>query len=258
VSDQPDDYGGVTSRYYDAAYAALRGPSGDADWYLTLARASAGPVLELGVGTGRVMLPIAAEGLACTGLDPSPGMLDVLRGKNPPDNLRLAQGRMQDFDLGGDRFALIFAAFRVFQHLYTVEDQIACLTAVRRHLVPGGAFAFDVFVPSLARTAILEEPETEDVRFADGGDEIVRYTAVRRNHPEQLMQVRMRYERRRRGKAISDDVVEFSMRYFHRYELHHLLKRAGLGRIELCGDFHGRPFGEDATSFVIVARPEDD
>lgn len=248
------DYGRVTSRYYDATYAALRDPSGDADWYLALARASGGPILELGVGTGRVLLPIAAEGLACTGLDPSPEMLDVLRSKHPPDSLSLIPGRMQDFDLPGERFALIFAAFRVFQHLYRVEDQLACLAAVRKHLAPGGAFAFDVFVPSPARTAVVEEPEREDVRFRQGADEVIRYTAVTRNHAEQLIHVRMRYERRRDREVVCDEAVEFDMRYYYRYELQHLLNRAGLGRIELYGDFDGRSFDEEATSFVIVAR----
>ena len=249
-----DEYGPVTSRYYDATYAALRDGSGDANWYLGLAREASGPVLELGCGTGRVLLPVAQEGIACTGLDASPAMLDVFRHKNPPDNLRLVTGTLQTFDLGDERFALIFSAFRVFQHLYTVEDQLACLARVRTHLAPGGALAFDAFVPSLNRMAILHEPEVEDARFEQQGDEIVRYVSVRRNIPEQLTQVSMRYERRRGGDVVANETVEFQMRHFFRYELEHLLERAGFDQIELFGDFDGTPFGEGATSFVVVAR----
>ena len=250
-----DQYGQVTARYYDAAYAQLRDASGDVAWYHRLARDSGGPILELGVGTGRVLLPIAAEGVACTGLDASAAMLDALRAKRPPANLRLVEARMQAFDLGSDRFPLVIAAFRVFQHLYTVEDQLECLARVRRHLASGGALAFDVFVPRMARMGIPEEPEVEDARFADGEDEIVRFTSVRRDAHAQLTNVRIRYERSRAGQRVSDEVVEFAMRHFFRFELEHLLARAGFGDVTWYGDFRGTPLGPDATDFVVVARP---
>src|SRR5215470_962310 len=108
MSHPPDDYA-VTARFYDAAYATLRDPCGDAEFYRDLARETGGPVLELGCGTGRVLLPIAQEGMACTGLDLSPAMLAALRRKNPPPTLRLVEAPMQDFDLGPDRFRLVLA-----------------------------------------------------------------------------------------------------------------------------------------------------
>jgi SAM-dependent methyltransferase len=252
-----DGYGRTTARYYDGAYAGLRADSADAAWYARLARQAGGPVLELGVGTGRVLLPIARElepaGVSCVGLDRSPSMLAALAAKSPPANLRLAEAPMQDFDLG-ERFALVFSAFRAFQHLDTVEDQLRCLGCVRRHLLPGGAFAFDVFVPGLERTAIIEEPEAEDARFEEAGEEVVRLTSVRRELDRQLIHVRMRYERRRDGMVVGEDVVEFQMRYFFRFELEHLLARAGFTDITLYGDFEGTPFGPASSEFVIVAR----
>ena len=114
-----DPYGGVTARYYDAAYAVLRAPSQDVAFYVELARAAGGPVLELACGTGRVLLEIARQGIACAGVDLSPRMLARLRAKGAPPSLRLVQAPMQRFDLGSDRFALIYSAFRGFQHLYT-------------------------------------------------------------------------------------------------------------------------------------------
>ncbi len=249
-----DEYGSITAKYYDGAYRALRDSSGDGAWYRKLAREAGGPVLELGCGTGRVLLPIAASEIPCVGLDSSPAMLDTLRAKKPPANLDLELGRLQDFDLGDRRFALIFAAFRVFQHLYTVEDQLACLSAVRRHLASGATFAFDVFVPRLDRMAIVEEPEMEDVRFEQDGDTIVRYASVKRNIPTQMMDVRMRYQRLRGDEVVGNEVVEFQMRYFFRYELEHLLRRAGFDEIQLYGDFEETPFGEGASSFAVLAR----
>ena len=249
-----DGYGRVTARYYDAAYGAMSSLGADLDFYLELAREAGGPVLELGCGTGRALLPIAAEGIPCTGLDASPAMLAALAAKSPPSNLRLVQAFMQDFDLQSDRFALIFSAFRAFQHLYSVRDQLACLLCVRRHLAPGGSFAFDVFNPRLARIAILEEAEEEDLRFELDGDEVVRFTSVQRRPDVQLQRVHMRYERRRGGEVVSNEEVSFDMRHFYRYELEHLLRRAGFEELTLYGDFDRSPLGPDSPALIHVAR----
>src|SRR5262249_42907932 len=139
------DYGSSAARYYDGAYALLRRDSGDIEFYRSLARETGGPVLELGCGSGRVLLPVASDGLACTGLDASHEMLESLRLKQPPANVRLVEGRMEAFEFGRERFALIYSAFRAFQHLLGVSEQLACLAGVRRHLAPRGLFAFDVF-----------------------------------------------------------------------------------------------------------------
>ncbi len=249
-----DPYGEVTARFYDTAYARLRDPSGDREFYLGLAREAGGPVLELGCGTGRTLLPIARAGIPCTGLDASPAMLAALHRKNPPSTVRLVRAPMEKFDLQNDRFALIFSAFRAFQHLVTLEQQLHCLECVRRHLAPGGLLAFDVFTPRLDRIAIVEESEREDVRFEQDGEEVVRHTSVERDLTRQVMQVRMRYERRRGGGVVGGDVVEFSMRYFFRYELEHLLTRAGFSDLSFLGNFDGRPYDYHAGETICLAR----
>jgi SAM-dependent methyltransferase len=249
----PDTYDRAMAESYDAEYAQIRDPSGDRAFYAALARAGGGPVLELGCGTGRLLLPIAALGLPCVGLDVSPTMLDVLRAKAPPPNVRLVEGSMSDFDLGADRFALVFAGFRSFQHLLTVDEQLAALACVRRHLAPGGRFAFDVFVPDLARTAAAEEPEREDVRAPDGEDELRRFTRVRRDHVCQVLEVTMRHERWRAGAKVQEGVSKLELRWFWRYEVEHLLARAGLAIEALHGGFAGEPY--DATrELIVVAR----
>ena len=164
-------------------------------------------------------------------------MLDALRAKSTFPNLRLVHAPMQRFDLGGDRFGLIFAAFRAFQHLYTVEDQLACLACARRHLAPGGRLAFDVFAPRLARIALAEEPETAELRFAARRRVIVRYATVTRDHPAQLLTVRFRYERSADGRVVANEHATFQMRWFWRFELEHLLARAGFSDVAIYGDF---------------------
>src|SRR6476469_2162090 len=115
----------------------MRDPSGDAAFYRGLARDAGGPVMEPGCGTGRVLLPIAALGIPCVGVDASPAMLAALRAKSPPPNLELVEARMETFDLGERRFRLITCPFRAFQHMLDVPSQLATLANVRRHLAPG-------------------------------------------------------------------------------------------------------------------------
>ena len=247
----PPEYEAVHARWYDPTHATRRN---DAAFYRDLARDVGGPVLELGCGTGRVLLPIALDGLECTGLDRSPAMLDALRAKQPPANLRLVVAPMQDFDLGPARFRLVFSAFRPLQHLYTVEDQLACLACVRRHLAPHGVFAFDVFQPALARIALPEEPEYEEDRFAESGDEIVRLASLRRDVATQIQDVTIRFERRRDGRVVGSESEHFRMRWYYRYELEHLLARAGFAVVALYGDFDRRPFDGDASEMVFLAH----
>jgi SAM-dependent methyltransferase len=249
-----DSYGPVTARYYDAEYAVVPALGPDAAFYRELAHAADGAVLELGCGTGRALLPIAGDGLPCTGLDASDEMLGALRAKRPPPNLRLVCAPMQRFDLGGERFALIFSAFRAFQHLDTVEAQLACLSCVRRHLEPGGLFAFDVFHPGLARIAQLEEPEFEELRFPHEGDEVVRYTSITRDVGRQVQRVRFRFERRRGGQVVGNELAEFAMRWFYRFEIEHLIARAGFELAALYGDFDRSPFTGASPSIIALAR----
>jgi ubiquinone/menaquinone biosynthesis C-methylase UbiE len=248
-----DSYGAVTARFYDAAYGVSPQLGADVDFYRALARETGGPVLELGCGTGRVLLEIARDGLACTGVDASQAMLDVARSKASRPAPRLIRAAMQEFDLGGERFRLIFSAFRAFQHLYTIEDQLRCLVRVRAHLAPGGRFAFDVFQPRLERLCLDEEPEEEDLRFQHGDEEVVRHVRVSRDRAAQLQRVTMRYERRRGERLVANEETSFRMRWFHRFELEHLMARAGFDDVRIHGDFDHSPVERDSPAFVVVA-----
>src|SRR5262245_15801981 len=255
ATELDDEYGRATARFYDAAYARAPHLDGrDVRFYRELARETGGPVLELGCGTGRVLLEIARDGVPCTGLDASRQMLARLAEKSTFPGPRPVHAPMQRFEIPGQPFSLIFSAFRAFQHLYDVEDQLGCLACVRRHLAPGGRLAFDVFAPDPARTALPEEPEQEDLRFAQDGEEVVRHAHVRRDPAQQLLSVRFRYERFREGRVVGNERASFRLRWFWRFELEHLLARAGFAEVAIFGDFDRRPVGAGTPAFVVVAR----
>jgi SAM-dependent methyltransferase len=248
--EDDDSYDKVTAHYYDAAYAQHPAVGPDVAFYRDLAREAGGPVLEVGCGTGRVLQAIAAEGLPCTGLDAAPGMLARLTRDAP--EVRTVVGDMRDFDLGQERFALIYSAFRPFQHLTTVDDQLRCLGCLARHLAPGGRVAFDVFRPS-ARIHVVEEPEAIDLEFEQDGEQVARHTAVWRDAATQVQRIRFRYVASRDGAVVREDETFLSMRWFFRYELEHLMARAGF-EVEIYGDFERGPVTVDSKDFVVVGR----
>jgi SAM-dependent methyltransferase len=121
----------------------------DVDFYVREAVRSGGPVLELGVGTGRIAVPIAAAGMRVVGVDSSEGMLAVAReqARLAGVELDLRFGDLRDPPVD-EEFALVVIPFRTLLHMQTDADRRAALHAVRSRLRDGGRFVFDVFTPA--------------------------------------------------------------------------------------------------------------
>jgi SAM-dependent methyltransferase len=140
---------------HPALYDALLPTSPDhLAFYLALAEAHAGGVLELACGTGQLIVPIAARHPGACGLDLSKAMLDAARhaALTFEVQLDLVEADMRGFQVGR-QFAAIFVARNSLLHLSTAQDFAAVFSAVRSHLRPGGVFAFDVFNPDVRTLA---------------------------------------------------------------------------------------------------------
>jgi hypothetical protein len=178
-------------------------------------------------------------------------MLAVLRAKNPPPNLELVEGRMETFDLGGRRFPLITCPFRAFQHLLTVDAQLATLANVRKHLAPGGAFAFDVFDPKLAWLVAPGNEERLDATFTLGGVQTRRFARTTRvDLASQTLDVTFRFE-----PANADGNTTVRLRWFYRFEIEHLLARAGLTDITVYGGYDRRPWRPEGDTVIVARAP---
>ena len=120
----------------------------DVPFYVDEAVRSGGPVLELGVGTGRIAVPVAASGVRVVGVDLSAGMLEVAgeRAALAGVELDLRQGDMRDPPVEGE-FPLVLCPFRSLLHMETDTDRRAALRAIARCLSGDGRFVFDVFAP---------------------------------------------------------------------------------------------------------------
>lgn len=239
---------------YDSVpiYAARQ----DVDFYVAEAKQARGAVLEIGCGTGRILLPIARAGCAITGLDGSPAMLERCRVKvaaestTVQDRVRLVHGDMRDFNLGAV-FPLIIAPFRVVQHLITVEDQLKFLARAADHLAPGGRLVFDVFNPRfdmLVGSDGVEREDTPEQRLPDGRTLRRTYRVSRVRWVDQVSEAELIYYVD--GKRY---VQAFEMRWYLAAELRHLLTRAGFRVREMYGDFARGPVVDGCPELIVVA-----
>jgi SAM-dependent methyltransferase len=251
---------------YDLVTPASFG--GDLEWYCRRANDSGGPVLELGAGTGRIALQLAADGIPVHALESNAAMLDALRRKidGSPDDVRRrivpVEADMRSFQLE-TTFALVIAPFRAILHNLTEDDQLACFKRVHGHLRPGGRFLFNVFHPSLEYMARNAGALTGVWRWAGTYRRPDRSMVVR-SEANQYDTVRRRVHSLHRYEDYGTDGVlrrtvlhRLELAYLYAADIERLLTRAGFASIDIRGGFDGRPFGRDTDELVVDAVAED-
>lgn len=261
MAESFDEYG-AAAEYYD--YVPTYAEREDVRFFVDMALQTGGPVLELGCGTGRVLLPVARAGIEITGLDLSQGMLAILQrrlAEEPPEvqaRVRLVEGDMRDFDLGR-QFALVTIPFKPFQHLVTVEEEMACLAAIRRHLLPGGRVVLDLFNPSMKAltddSRFDEQPPEAEVELPDGTRFYRTWRTVDRNYFTQVQQVEMYYYVTHPDGREERAVHAFPMRWLYRFEAEHLLARCGFEVEHLYAGYDESEYGSKYPGeLIFVAR----
>ena len=207
--------------------------------------------MELGSGTGRVLIDIAKAGKAVVGLEPSEHMLGRCRenldgvSRKVSDNVKLFQGQMQSFLLRG-RFGLAICPFNSFLHLLSVEEQLSCLTRVHQHLIPGGRFAFDVFDPDIRRMAsarFTEEGRPQRFELPTGSRIELRISNKSVDFLSQRIDSEISLEVTHRDGRRERVLHPVLQRYLFRYEAEHILERCGFEVEALYSDFQGSPHG---------------
>jgi len=238
--------------YYTATYAQR---IDDVAFYVALARRSPGPVLEYGVGNGRIALPVARHGAAVVGVDDSAPMLDDLRARlkgEPPEvaaRVRLVRGDMRRVRLA-ERFPLVICPFNTALHLYSRADVERFLARVREHLAPRGRFVVDLSMPSLEDLARRPSRPYNAPRFRHPtagvvvkNREIFDYDAVR-----QVLFVTMEFEPV--GAPGDAWIVPLAHRQFFPQEWEALLHYNGFVVERVDGDFHGGPLTGESDVMV--------
>jgi SAM-dependent methyltransferase len=252
-----DEYSDVAQLYDHVVPYATRG---DVEFFVDEALAANGPVLEVGCGTGRVLIPTARAGVSIDGLDASAAMLARCREKlaAEPEAVRkrtaLHEGDMRSFELA-TRYALVTLPFRPFQHLLTADDQVACLTTIHRHLRPDGRLILDLFNPSIDylanRPLGLEMPEGPATTLPDGRRLERTFKIVKADRFEQVNDIELIYHITDTDGHTRRSVHAFRMRYLFRYEAEHLLARTGFVVDQLYAGYDRSAYGSTYPGELI-------
>jgi SAM-dependent methyltransferase len=252
----------LSAKYYDDAYA-VKPDLVDLPFYVDLAKQIGGPILEMGCGTGRVLLPIARMGIEIHGLDNAPTMLGILRERiqNEPEQVRsqiaLHQGDMRQFR-GQKKYALVTIPFRPMQHMYTLEDQVAALKTGAFHLDDDGILALDVFFPKfqLMDVGIGEEMlELEWPARSHPGRIVRRYfkkDAVDKIH--QVFSATFIFRTYHNETLVSEETERIKLSYYAYPQLKALFRLAGLEAVEEYGSFSKTPLDNTAKEMIFLLR----
>jgi SAM-dependent methyltransferase len=238
--------------FYDLEYGHK---DDDIAFYLDIAEQYGSPILEIGVGTGRIALALAEAGHTVWGLDNSAHMLKKAAAKlhRMPAQFRkrivLKQNDMRAFRLR-KRFRCAIIPFRAFLHNLTVQEQLHTLQRIHDHLQPGGILAFDLFVPIyhvLCKTEWKLEIPEEDLAAVHSGVSIT--STVKHDPVRQLLQIVNVYHQKKRDRKAT-----MFYRYVFRYEMEALLIAAGFELVWCGSGFDEEPYDFHSGVMALIAR----
>ena len=220
------DYEGLVAKWYDRLIASEKN---DVAFYCERAGEVDGPILELGCGTGRVLVPICGTGKDIEGLDVSGEMLAICRRKLARKGLsaKLLRQDCADFDTGR-RYSMIFMSGGSFQLLAAPGQAESCLARVHSHLSPGGRFLLDVF-----KIKGDSDGEWHDGRSASRGRQELRCRSISRTDTKNQVQTsQWRYELYRDGELTEVQEAELALRWYEDDQLPNMLRTAGFSSVE--------------------------
>jgi ubiquinone/menaquinone biosynthesis C-methylase UbiE len=254
--------------FYDWENAQTLGRRDVAFWTRIASRA-AGPVLELGCGTGRVTIPLARAGVEIVGVDRSAPMLERARkrvrsgarARGAPKRVpsvrapyvRLVRADIRTLPFGGGSFPTVIAPYGILQSLTRPRDLTAALDSVARVIAPGGTFGIDL-VPDVPKWR--EYSNRVQLRGRSGGAHLTLVESVRQDPKRRLTTFQQTFLARR-GARIEEHQFELTFRTLSVAEMSRQLERAGFRIDAVLGDYRGRPWDHRATVWIILARMAD-
>lgn len=256
------EYDRTDAGFYDRFSTGI---DGDVAFYVEEAQTAGGPVLEIGCGTGRIMIPIAESGVTIVGLDRAPAMLEIARDKvagrsvDIRQRIRTVESDMRAFDLD-QRFSLVVIPYRTFNYMLTEEDQRRTLRRINDHLFDHGRLVFDVLDPGPeVMAASLETPGGSldhiwTFTHPDSGNRVMAWDTRKYDPAGQTIKVHQFFqELDHEDREVSNTVIPIFYRYLYRYEMQHLLEICGFEVEAVYGDFR-RSRLHDGNDQVWIAR----
>ena len=219
-----------------------------------------GEILEVGCGTGRVMIPLLQRGHRVTGIEISPLALQTAQAKldlgRLSDRASLHLADMRTFSLPQKQFSFAFLPINTFMHCQTTTDQQATLATIYHHLQPGGRLVVDLFHPSpqmlLASDGelLLEQQRLDELT----GQTTQWFISRRLQLAEQRQEVIFILDEIDQNGLVRRETISFSLRYLHRFELTLLLNQAGFRVLETLGDYDQSEFDDLSPRIISIAE----
>ena len=232
----------------------------DLGFYLNFAKRTGSPILELGVGTGRVALTLARAGYQVVGLDSSPRMLELCNQKltgSLRDRLSLIQGDFREFDLM-QRFKMVFSAANTFAHITDGKGQELVLEAVRRHLEPQGILILDLDNPEVmflnegGSSGLLLDWVRPSLRSKGY---IIKLVNGWKEPEKQLKHITFMYDEVGEDSVVRRTIASFPLRYSYRSEMDLLFKHAGYQIDAVYGSYDLDEYTAHSERMIFVATP---
>jgi ubiquinone/menaquinone biosynthesis C-methylase UbiE len=243
------------ARYYDADFNDY---VDDVHFYRQYAQRQGGAILELMCGTGRVLVPLAADGFTLTGVDSSPAMLARARERLAAQeltNATLIEGDVREVILPERHFGLAFVAINSFMHLEHVRDQLATLEIARKALNKRGLLVLDLFNPDPVQIMAEDNRLVLDRAYELDGKHVQKFVAIDSDISTQTSAVTYIYDETDKAGALTRRTMRFTMRWFYRYELEHLLARADFMLRAIYGSYDLDDYTSSSARLIVVASP---
>jgi len=256
----PIDIRQEAAKYYDAG----RVPFEDIGFYRKQIPHPLAHILELGCGTGRVLLPLVGHCGYIHGLDCSEAMLEICQAKLAQADVAAEHARVEladitDFNLS-QQFDLIIAPFRVLQNLATDVEVEGLFRAIRRHLAPGGTAILNVFHPNRDRNQLLVDaiqPMKYEYEIPLETGSLRRYCQVRRVTAIPLVQyIDLIYRYYLQGQLIEESIMSIAMRCYYPAEFLALIEQQGFNVIGKWGGYAGEVYGEGGELVIAFMEGE--
>ena len=236
----PEAYGEAIADVYDDWYPDVSDVEGTIEAVAALAGSA--PVLELGIGTGRLALPLVAAGIEVHGVDASPAMVERLRAKPGGDRIPVVVGDFAEI-LPDGPFGVVFAAFNTLLNLTAPGALERCLDLVRERLRPGGCLVVEAFVPA-------DDPASSgvDVRRVDGAEVVL--SVFRRSPGTDVVSGSLVSLTEAGGVRLRP----WSIRTIGPEALDALARAAGFEVEARHGGWRGEPYDETSDRYVVRYR----
>ena len=255
---------------YEAAqfYDFQSFPIDDIDFYIDQLPSPKATLLELGCGTGRVLIPLSEHCAFVHGIDLSEGMHRICQSKLeeagiPPEKAKAEVGDITNLDLG-QKFDLVIAPFRVFQNLIDDKQVNGFFETVKRHLAPGGTAILNTFRPNAPPQEILvrnSSPEIiydDDLAYKQGrlkGSYYFRKPAILEGE-RLVFYPNLVYQYFIEDELIEEAVMKIAMRVWYPSQLVDLVEGQGFEIMEKWGGYQGEAYGEGPEQVIAFKLPE--